>query len=135
MMQIRYQKPLDTANINLSFTFATISLMGLLFVNFSDVGSITALTRTLCNIVLIPILFLTFALIVINYYEYLRSKKSLKQIILEYNSFPLHYFNEEKFEGFYLNDNKLSIHNYEPLDRMPKNIAPYFVGEEADARR
>ena len=76
-----------------------------------------------------------FALIAINYYEYLRSKKSLKQIILEYNSFPLHYFNEEKFEGFYLNDNKLSIHNYEPLDRMPKNIAPYFIGEEADAKK
>ena len=134
-MQIRYQKPLDIESINLSFTFFTICLIGLLFLNFSDVFAITALSKTLCNIILIPILFLMLVFIAVNYYEYLRSKKSLKQIILEYNSFPLHYFNEEKFEGFYLNDNKLSIHNYEPLDRMPKNIAPYFVGEEADARK
>lgn len=134
-MQITYQRPLNREHINLSFTFAIVFLIGLLFVNFLDALSITAFTKTICNIVLIPLVFLMFALIVINYYEYLRSKKSLKQIILEYNSFPLHYFNEEKFEGFYLNDNKLSIHNYEPLDRMPKNIAPYFIGEEADAKR
>lgn len=134
-MQITYQRPLNREHINLSFTFAIVFLIGLLFVNFLDALSITDFTKTICNIVLIPLVFLMFALIAINYYEYLRSKKSLKQIILEYNSFPLHYFNEEKFEGFYLNDNKLSIHNYEPLDKMPKNIAPYFVGEEANARR
>lgn len=134
-MQITYQRPLNREHINLSFTFAIVFLIGLLFVNFLDALSITDFTKTICNIVLIPLVFLMFALIAINYYEYLRSKKSLKQIILEYNSFPLHYFNEEKFEGFYLNDNKLSIHNYEPLDRMPKNIAPYFIGEEADAKR
>lgn len=133
-MQITYQRPLNREHINLSFTFAIVFLIGLLFVNFLDALSITDFTKTICNIILIPLVFLMFALIAINYYEYLRSKKSLKQIILEYNSFPLHYFNEEKFEGFYLNDNKLSIHNYEPLDRMPKNIAPYFVGE-ADARK
>ena len=134
-MQIIYQRPLNREHINLSFTFAIVFLIGLLFVNFLDALSITDFTKTICNIVLIPLVFLMFALIAINYYEYLRSKKSLKQIILEYNSFPLHYFNEEKFEGFYLNDNKISIHNYEPLDRMPKNIAPYFIGEEADAKR
>ena len=134
-MQITYQRPLNREHINLSFTFAIVFLIGLLFVNFLDALSITDFTKTICNIVLIPLVFLMFALIAINYYEYLRSKKSVKQIILEYNSFPLHYFNEEKFEGFYLNDNKLSIHNYEPLDRMPKNIAPYFIGEEADAKR
>lgn len=134
-MQITYQRPLNREHINLSFTFAIVFLIGLLFVNFLDALSITDFTKTICNIVFIPLVFLMFALIAINYYEYLRSKKSLKQIILEYNSFPLHYFNEEKFEGFYLNDNKLSIHNYEPLDRMLKNIASYFVGEEADAKR
>ena len=134
-MQITYQRPLNREHINLSFTFAIVFLIGLLFVNFLDALSITDFTKTICNIVLIPLVFLMFALIAINYYEYLRSNKSLKQIILEYNSFPLHYFNEEKFEGFYLNDNKISIHNYEPLDRMPKNIAPYFIGEEADAKR
>ena len=133
-IKITYQKPLDTANINLSFTFATISLVGLLFVNFSDVGSITALTKTLCNIVLIPILFLTLVFVAVNYYDHTRSKKSLGQIISEYNSFARAFFDEEKFEGFYLNDNKLSTYNYKPLKQMPKNIAPYFVGE-TNARR
>lgn len=133
-MKITYQKPLDTANINLSFTFATISLMGLLFINFSDVGSITALTRTLCNIILIPILFLTLVFVAVNYYDHTKSKKSLGQIISEYHSFSKPPFSDEPFQGFYLNDREVSIYNYEPLKEMPKNIAPYFVGE-ADARR
>lgn len=133
-MKITYQKPLDTANINLSFTFATISLVGLLFVNFSNVGSITALTKTLCNIVLIPILFLTFVFVAVNYYDHTRSKKSLNQIISEYHSFSKPPFSDEPFQGFYLNDREVSIYNYEPLKEMPKNIAPYFVGE-ADARK
>ena len=133
-MKITYQKSLDTANINLSFTFATISLMGLLFVNFSDVGSITALTKTLCNIILIPILFLTLVFVALNYYDHAVSKKSLSQIISEYNGFAKPQFDDEDFKGFYLNDNELSIYNYKPLKQMPKNIAPYFVGE-ADARK
>lgn len=133
-MKITYQKPLDTANINLSFTFATISLVGLLFVNFSNVGSITALTKTLCNIVLIPILFLTFVFVAVNYYDHTRSKKSLNQIISEYHSFSKPPFSDEPFQGFYLNNREVSIYNYKPLREMPKNIAPYFVGE-ADARK
>lgn len=133
-IKITYQKPLDTANINLSFTFATISLVGLLFVNFSDVVSITALTKTLCNIVLIPILFLIFVFVALNYYDHAVSKKSLKRLISEYNSLSKVHFDEEKFEGFYLNDNELNFYNYKPLREMPKNIASYFIGE-ADARR
>lgn len=133
-MKITYQKPLDTANINLSFTFATIFLVGLLFVNFSNVGSITALTKTLCNIVLIPILFLTFVFVAVNYYDHTRSKKSLNQIISEYHSFSKPPFSDEPFQGFYLNNREVSIYNYKPLREMPKNIAPYFVGE-ADARK
>ena len=129
-MKITYQKPLDTANINLSFTFATISLVGLLFVNFSDVGSITALTKTLCNIILIPILFLMLVFIMINYYDHTKSKKSLGQIISEYNSFAKAFFDEEKFKGFYKDGRELSIYNYEPLREMPKNIAPYFEVEK-----
>lgn len=134
MMQIRYQKPLDTESINLSFTFATISLMGLLFVNFSDVLSITALAKTLCNIIIIPILFLMLVFIAVNYYDHAASKKSLGQTISEYHSLSKFPFNYEKFQGFYLNNNELSIYNYKPLKEMPKNIAPYFVGE-ADARK
>ena len=134
MMQIRYQKPLDIENINLSFTFATICLIGLLFINFSDVLSISALTVTLCNIIIIPILFLMLVFIIINYYDHAKSKKSLRQIISEYNSLSKVHFDEEKFEGFCLDDNELNFYNYKPLREMPKNIAPYFVGE-ADARR
>ena len=37
MMQIRYQKPLDIESINLSFTFFTICLIGLLFLNISKI--------------------------------------------------------------------------------------------------
>jgi hypothetical protein len=134
MMQIRYQKPLDIENINLSFTFATICLIGLLFINFSDVLSISALTVTLCNIIIIPILFLMLVFIIINYYDHAKNKKSLRQIISEYNSLSKVHFDEEKFEGFCLDDNELNFYNYKPLREMPKNIAPYFVGE-ADARR
>ena len=133
-MQIRYQKPLDIENINLSFTFATICLIGLLFINFSDVLSISALTVTLCNIIIIPILFLMLVFIIINYYDHAKNKKSLRQIISEYNSLSKVHFDEEKFEGFCLDDNELNFYNYKPLREMPKNIAPYFVGE-ADARR
>lgn len=134
-MQIRYQKPLDSENINLSFTFFTICPIGLLFINFSDVFAITALSKTLCNIIFIPILFLMLVFIAVNYYDHAKNKKSLGQIISEYNSFSKLHFDDEKFKGFYINDKKLSIGNYKSLREMPKNIASYFVGEETDARR
>lgn len=130
MMQIRYQNPLDIENINLSFTFATICLIGLLFINFSDVLSISALTVTLCNIIFIPILLLMLVFIAINYYDHAKSKKSLSQIISEYNGFSKLPLDDEKFKGFYKNDRELNLYNYKPLREMPKNIAPYFVGEE-----
>ena len=138
MMQIRYQKPLDTESINLSFTFFTICLIGLLFMNFSDMFAITALSKTLCNIILIPILFLMLVFIAVNYYDHAKSKKSLGQIISEYNGFsklpldddsklPL---DDEKFKGFYKDDRELNLYNYKPLRDMPKNIAPYFMVEK-----
>lgn len=133
-IKITYQKPLDTANINLSFTFTTISLVGLLFVNFSDMLAITAVAKALCNIIIVPILFLMLVFVAINYYDHTRSKKSLGQIISEYHSFSKPPFSDEPFQGFYLNNREVSIYNYKPLREMPKNIAPYFV-EEADARK
>lgn len=129
-MQIRYQKPLDIENINLSFTFATICLIGLLFINFSDVLSISALTVTLCNIIIIPILFLMLVFIVINYYDHAKSKKSLGQIISEYNGFSKLPLDDEKFKGFYKDDRELNLYNYKPLRDMPKNTAPYFMVEK-----
>ena len=128
-MQIRYQKPLDTENINLSFTFATLCIICLLFINFSDMLSITALTKTLCNIIFIPILFLMLVFIAVNYYDHAKSKKSLNQIISEYHSFSKPPFCDEPFQGFYLNDREVSIYNYKPLREMPKNIASYFTEE------
>lgn len=130
MMQIRYQKPLDIESINLSFTFFTICLIGLLFINFSDMFAITALTKTLCNIIFIPILFLMLVFIVINYYDHAKSKKSLGQIISEYNSFSKFPLDDEKFKGFYKDDRELTLYNYKPLRDMPKNIAPYFAEEK-----
>ena len=56
-------------------------------------------------------------------------------MISEYNGFAKPQFDDEKFQGFYLNDNELNIYNYKPLREMPKNIASYFIGEEADARK
>lgn len=129
-MQISYKKPLDTESINLSFTFATLSLIGLLFINFNDALSTTALTKTLCNIILIPILFLMLVFIAINYYDHATSKKSLNQIISEYNSFAKLPFDDEKFKGFYRDNNELNLYNYKPLSEMPKNIAPYFAEEK-----
>lgn len=129
-MQIRYKKPLDTENINLSFTFATLSLIGLLFINFNDALSTTALTRTLCNIVLIPILFLTLVFIVINYYDHATSKKSLNQIISEYINLSKLPLDDEKFRGFYIDENELSLYNYKPIREMPKNVASCFMEEK-----
>lgn len=129
-MQIRYQKPLDIESINLLFTFFTICLIGLLFLNFSDVFAITALSKTLCNIILIPILFLMLVFIAVNYYDHAKSKKSLGQIISEYNGFSKLPLDDEKFKGFYKDDNELNFYNYKPLRDMPKNIAPYFMVEK-----
>ena len=129
-MQIRYQKPLDIESINLSFTFFTICLIGLLFLNFSDVFAITALSKTLCNIILIPILFLMLVFIAVNYYDHAKSKKSLGQIISEYNGFSKLPLDDEKFKGFYKDDRELTLYNYKPLRDMPKNIAPYFMVEK-----
>lgn len=132
-MQITYQKPLDTESINLSFTFFTICLIGLLFINFSDVFAITALTKTLCNIIFIPILLLMLVFIAVNYYDHAKSKKSLGQIISEYNGFSKLPLDDEKFKGFYKDDRELTLYNYKPLRDMPKNIAPYFAEEKIES--
>ena len=92
--------------------------------------AITALTKTLCNIIFIPILFLMLVFIVINYYDHAKSKKSLGQIISEYNSFSKFPLDDEKFKGFYKDDRELTLYNYKPLRDMPKNIAPYFAEEK-----
>lgn len=68
-----------------------------------------------------------------NYFNYLVKKTPLDQIISKYDNFSYDY--GHKIKNFYLNDNRMDVYNYVKLDKMPKNIAPYFVGDKANARR
>lgn len=132
-MQIKYEEPVNTENIGLLATIAIIIFGGIIAVNFSSISDSAAET-TITNLAFIPALLLMVVLFAIGHFNSLKSKKSLDEIISEYNSFAKLHFDDEKFKGFYINDKKLSIGNYKSLREMPKNIAPYFVGE-ADARK
>lgn len=134
MMQIRYEEPADKTNMSLLATIAVIIFGGIIAVNFSSISDSAAET-TITNLAFIPALLLMVVLFAIGYFNSLKSKKSLDEIISEYNSFAKLHFDDENFKGFYINDKKLSIGNYKSLRNIPKNIAPYFVGEETDARR
>jgi hypothetical protein len=133
-MQIKYEEPVNAENIGLLATIAIIIFGGIIAVNFSSISDSAAET-TITNLAFIPALLLMVVLFAIGHFNSLKSKKSLDQIISEYNSFAKLHFDDEKFKGFYINDKKLSIGNYKSLREMPKNIASYFVGEETDARR
>ena len=133
-MQIKYEEPVNAENIGLLATIAIIIFGGIIAVNFSSISDSAAET-TITNLAFIPALLLMVVLFAIGHFNNLKSKKSLDEIISEYNSFAKLHFDDEKFKGFYINDKKLSIGNYKSLREMPKNIASYFVGEETDARR
>lgn len=133
-MQIKYEEPVNAENIGLLATIAIIIFGGIIAVNFSSISDSAAET-TITNLAFIPALLLMVVLFAIGHFNSLKSKKSLGQIISEYNSFAKLHFDDDKFKGFYINDKKLSIGNYKSLREMPKNIASYFVGEETDARR
>lgn len=128
-MKIRYEEPLDKENIGLLATIAIIIFGGLLFMNFYS-SSGNAVEIALSNLVFIPALLLMIVLIGVGYFNHLSNKKSLEQIISEYHSFSKHPFYDEPFKGFYLNDKQVTICNYEPLRKMPKNIASYFAEEK-----
>ena len=132
-MQIKYEEPVNAENIGLLATIAIIIFGGIIAVNFSSISDSAAET-TITNLVFIPALLLIVVLIGVGHFNSLKSKKSLDQIISEYNNFAKLHFDDEKFKGFYIKDKKLSIGNYKSLREMPKNIASYFVGEETDAR-
>lgn len=133
-MQIRYEEPVNETNMSLLATIAVIIFGGIIAVNFSSISDSAAET-TITNLAFIPALLLMVVLFAVGHFNSLKSKKSLDEIISEYNNFAKLHFDDEKFKGFYINDKKLNIGNYKSLRNMPKNIAPYFVGEEADARR
>lgn len=133
-MQIKYEEPVNAENIGLLATIAIIIFGGIIAVNFSSISDSAAET-TITNLAFIPVLLLMVVLFAIGHFNSLKSKKSLGQIISEYNSFAKLHFDDEKFKGFSVDGKELSIGNYKSLREMPKNIASYFVGEETDARR
>lgn len=133
-MRIKYEEPVNEINMSLLATIAIIIFGGIIAVNFSSISDSAAET-TITNLAFIPALLLMVVLFAIGHFNSLKSKKSLDEIISEYNNFAKLHFDDEKFKGFYINDKKLSIGNYKSLREMPKNIASYFVGEETDARR
>ena len=136
-MRIRYEEPVNETDMSLLATIAIIIFGGIIAINFSSISGSAAET-TITNLAFIPALLLMVVLFAIGHFNSLKSKKSLGQIISEYNSFAKLHFDDEKFKGFYINDKndkKLSIGNYKSLREMPKNIASYFVGEETDARK
>ena len=128
-MQIKYEEPVNAENIGLLATIAIIIFGGIIAVNFSSISD-SATETTITNLAFIPALLLMVVLFAIGHFNSLKSKKSLDEIISEYNNFAKLYFDDEKFKGFYINDKKLSIGNYKSLRNMPKNIAPYFVEEK-----
>ena len=128
-MQIKYEEPVNAENIGLLATIAIIIFGGIIAVNFSSISDSAAET-TITNLAFIPALLLMVVLFAVGHFNSLKNKKSLGQIISEYNSFAKLHFDDEKFKGFYINDKKLNIGNYKSLRNMPKNIAPYFVKDE-----
>ena len=131
-MQIKYEEPVNAENIGLLATIAIIIFGGIIAVNFSSISDSAAET-TITNLAFIPALLLMVVLFAIGHFNSLKSKKSLDEIILEYNSFAKLHFDDEKFKGFYINDKKLGIGNYKSLRNMPKNIAPYFAEEKIES--
>lgn len=134
MMQIRYEEPVDKTNMSLLATIAVIIFGGIFIMNFFHISDNDA-QKTIANLAFIPALLLIVVLIGVGHFNNLAAKKNLNQIISEYDNFSKAFIDEEKFKGFYINGKELSIGNYKSLKKMPKNIAPYFAGEEADARR
>lgn len=104
-MQIKYEEPVDKTNMSLLATIAVIIFGGIIAVNFSSISDSAAET-TITNLAFIPALLLMVVLFAIGHFNSLKSKKSLDEIISEYNSFAKLHFDDEKFKGFYINDKK-----------------------------
>ena len=128
-MKIRYEEPVNAENIGLLATIAIIIFGGIIAVNFSSISDSAAET-TITNLAFIPALLLMVVLFAIGHFNNLAAKKSLNQIISEYDNFAKAFIDEEKFKGFSVNGKELSIANYKHLRKMPKNIAPYFTEEK-----
>lgn len=128
-MKIRYEEPVNGTNMSLLATIAVIIFGGIIAMNFSPISDSTAKTAT-TNLAFIPALLLMVVLFGVGHFNDSATKKSLNQIISEYDNFSKFQLDNEKFGGFYLNNTKLTTHNYKPLKEMPKNIASYFAEEK-----
>ena len=122
-MKITYEEPLDKENISLLAIFALFFLACLLIVNVDSRGA-NAITSVL-NIVLAPTLIFMVIFIGEKYFNYLVKKTPLDQIISKYDDFSYDY--GHKIKNFYVNNKEMDVHNYVKLNKMPKNIASYFV--------
>lgn len=122
-MKITYEEPLDKENISLLTIFVLFFLACLLIVNVDSKGA--NLIAPVLNIVLVPAVIFMIIFIGENYFNYLVKKTPLDQIISKYDDFSYDY--GHKIKNFYVNNNKMDAHNYVKLNKMPKNIAPYFV--------
>lgn len=129
-MKITYEEPLDKENISLLVIFAFFLLACLLIVNIGAKG-VNAIVSVL-NIALVPAVIFMVIFIGINYFNFLVRKTPLDQIISKYDDFSYDY--GYRIKNFYVNNKEMDVYNYVKLDKMPKNIAPYFVGE-TDARK
>ena len=60
--------------------------------------------------------------------------KSTKTNLLsaKYDDFSYDY--GHRIKNFYVNHKEMDVYNYIKLDKMPKNIAPYFVGDKTNAK-
>lgn len=129
-MKITYEEPLDKEIISLLTIFALFLLAVLLIVNIDPEGVIAI--KSVLNMVLVPALIFMIFFIGEKYFTYLVKKTPLNQIISKYDDFSYDY--GHRIKNFYVNHKEMDVYNYIKLDKMPKNIAPYFVGDKTNAK-
>lgn len=125
-MKITYEEPLDKENISLLAIFALVFLAVLLILNV-DSKNANPITGIINN-VFMSALFIILIFLGVHCFNYFTRKTPLDEIILKYDDFSYDY--GYRIKNFYVDDNKMDVHNYKKLNTMPKNIAPYFVGKK-----
>lgn len=125
-MKITYKELLDKENISLLAIFALFILACLLIVNV-DSKNANSITVVINN-VFMSALFIILIFIGVHCFNFLARKTPLDQIISRYDDFSYDY--GHRIKNFYVNNNQMDAHNYVKLNKMPKNIAPYFVKKE-----
>ena len=125
-MKIRYEESLEKENISLLAIFALVFLTVLLILNV-DSKNVNPIAGIVNN-VFMSALFIILIFIGVHCFNFLARKTPLDQIISRYDDFSYDY--GHRIKNFYVNNNQMDAHNYVKLNKMPKNIAPYFVKKE-----